>query len=341
MTDSQRGAGARTFGNVHQWMQSRGPETLWLEPRAVTRAPSGDFDKILDAASYDPVAEVYGHYINRLSAPLARHAVKLCRLEPGHRVLDVGTGTGIAARYAALAVAPTGQAFGIDLSAGMISVARVTALNEGAGNVAFDVMDAESLLFPDHSFDCVLSLCAVAHFPQLGQTLAEMRRVMKPAGRLVVAIGAGRPNLSTALIPYATTRLIRLASGWFHPRLWAPHCMERFVSERVPWIAEPEETTWSGGTPFVTLPRHVRAAGFQRVRTDWVGHVVTFENAEAFWDAQVSIITSVRKRLAQLPQPRLAELRSEFVALAQRALDLGGELIYPYGAFYVTAVAPR
>ncbi len=322
-------------------MQSRGHKSLSPESRTVTEVPSGDFDKLLDAASYDPVAGVYGHYINRLSAPLARHAVILGHLEPGHRVLDVGTGTGIAARYAALAVAPTGQAVGIDLSAGMISVARETALSEGASNVSFDVMDAESLQFPDNSFDCVLSLCAVAHFPQLGQALTEMRRVMKPASRLVVAIGAGRPGLSAALIPYATMRLIRHVSGRFHPQLWAPHCMERFVSERVPWIAEPEETTWSGGQPFVTLPRRVRAAGFQRVRSEWVGHVVTFETAEAFWEAQVSIITSVRKRLAQLPQTRLTELRSEFITLAQQALDSGGELIYPYGAFYVTAVAPR
>lgn len=297
------------------------------------------FDKALDAASYDPVAEIYGHYINRLSGPLAEHVVRLGELRQGQSVLDVGTGTGIAARYAARAVAPGGQVTGIDLSAGMIKAAMETALAEALMNVSYRVMDAELLAFPDRSFDAVTSLCAVAHFPALTKAMGEMRRVMKPGGRLVVAIGAGRPGISAALVPYAARRVLGIATGWIRPRMRAPGVMERFIEARVAELPQREETMWAGGNPSLSLRQHVVQAGFEDVRSDWVGHTVRFASAESFWEAQVAIITAVRKRLQQLPEDRVELLHSEFVGRAQAVLESGGELLYPYGAYFITGVS--
>ena len=76
------------------------------------------FDKRSDAASYDPYAEAYGRYIERLAAPLGPYLCQLVHLEPGDRVLDVGTGTGLAARSAATTAAPHGEVMAIDLSKG-------------------------------------------------------------------------------------------------------------------------------------------------------------------------------------------------------------------------------
>jgi 2-polyprenyl-3-methyl-5-hydroxy-6-metoxy-1,4-benzoquinol methylase len=77
-------------------------------------------------------AETYERYmVPVLFAPSAERMVALARLRPGARVLDVGCGTGSVARRAAPLVGPTGQLVGLDLSPGMLAVARAAASREG------------------------------------------------------------------------------------------------------------------------------------------------------------------------------------------------------------------
>ena len=146
-----------------------------------------EFDKATDSGRYDQFSAAYYSNIEKLSAPLAEYAVALGRLEQSHRVLDVGTGTGIAARYAARKVGPTGFVLGIDLSEGMLKVATEASRQQGLTNVEFRLMDAEALDLPDESFDGVMSLCAVSHFPNARTALAQMIRVPRRGCRLVVA----------------------------------------------------------------------------------------------------------------------------------------------------------
>ena len=77
-----------------------------------------------DADSYDAYAATYGRYIQRLAGPLAQHICELAQLKDGDRVLDIGTGSGLVAREAALKVALSGYVLGIDLSKGMIRIAK-------------------------------------------------------------------------------------------------------------------------------------------------------------------------------------------------------------------------
>lgn len=296
------------------------------------------FDKVRDAASYDQAALSYNKYIERLSAPLARRAVALAELKNGQRVLDVGTGSGIAARYAVAAVGPSGRVVGIDLSEGMVRRAQEVARQQGLTNVNFRCMDAETLELPSQSFDAVLSLCAPAHFPNLDRALAEMSRVLEPRRRLVVAVGSGRPLFRHGLIRYGVWRLFVELNGLVKPQLWAPHSILDLIGRRVPQLAEPTVTGWSEHKPYMRLVRAVTAAGFQEIRTCYEGHILTFDSAEEFWEAQAAIVTSARKRLMTLAPEQVEALRREFLAVAQRTLDRGGKLYYPYGAFYVSGL---
>src|SRR6516164_2902240 len=104
--------------------------------------------KVQDASSYDTVANDFDRFTRRFTPPIARKLVTLANLQPGATVLDVGTGTGVVALEAASRVGPGGHVIGIDLSGGMLAVAREHA-KRGGGTSEFRVMDAENLAFAD------------------------------------------------------------------------------------------------------------------------------------------------------------------------------------------------
>jgi ubiquinone/menaquinone biosynthesis C-methylase UbiE len=104
-------------------------------------------------------------------------------LGEGDSLLDVGCGTGWAVAQASHEV-PEGRACGIDISPGMIS--RATELADSLSNVEFKVGDAESIPYADESFDAVMCTNSFHHYSAPVRALSEMRRVLKPGGRLVI-----------------------------------------------------------------------------------------------------------------------------------------------------------
>ena len=295
--------------------------------------------KEADAASYDEHAEAYARFVPRLAGPLAEEIVALAELEPGDRVLDVGCGTGFASFAAAEAVMPSGSVLGIDLSRGMLDAAARRV--ERAPNVELRRMDAERIELPDASFDAVISLCAVLHFPRLGQALAEMTRVLVPGGRLVVAFGSGRPNTPLALAAYAPRRIARMLFAPVRPELRAPERLLAIAAREVPEPPEPMLTAWARGRPLPHLLRAVAGAGLESPRASWAGSDVLFASAEELWEAQLAIATEVRKRLAGAGEADVVRVRKAFLAEAERVLARGGRLVYPYGATFVTARKPN
>ncbi len=111
----------------------------------------------------------------------------LARLQPGESVLDVGCGTGTLALVARQRVGATGRVSGIDPSPQMIACARHKAARRGQA-IDFQVGVIEQLSFPDQSFDTVLSTFMMHHLPDdlKRRGLAEIARVLKPGGRLLV-----------------------------------------------------------------------------------------------------------------------------------------------------------
>ena len=110
-------------------------------------------------------------------------------LRAGLRVLEVGCGTGDYLRIMAPLVAP-GPAVGIDLSATLIGCAQQRAAadesSDGGASVSFQVGDAYDLPFPDASFDRVVATQVLLHLAEPWRAVAEMRRVLAPAGLLSI-----------------------------------------------------------------------------------------------------------------------------------------------------------
>lgn len=119
--------------------------------------------------------------------PFAKALVDFARLQAGEQVLDVGCGTGAAARYAATAVRSSGRVFGTDVNNEMLNVARALPPVQGA-IVEWRKADATQLPFEDNQFDAVCAAQVVQFIPQKAAALAEMRRVVKPHGRVAVSL---------------------------------------------------------------------------------------------------------------------------------------------------------
>src|SRR5262249_61647773 len=110
----------------------------------------------------------------------------------GEQVLDVACGTGLVAFEAARAAAETGWVLGTDLSPHMVRTGRQSAAHRGVGNVGFERMDAERLVLPDAAFDVVLCSLGLMYVPDPGRALSEARRVLRPGGRVVLAVWGER-----------------------------------------------------------------------------------------------------------------------------------------------------
>ena len=106
------------------------------------------------------------------------------QLQPGERVVDIGSGAGIDSLIAAKMVGPDGQVIGVDMTPTMLEVARKSAREAGTGNVEFREGLAESLPIPDNWADVVISNGVLNLLPDKLAALQEMARVLKPTGRL-------------------------------------------------------------------------------------------------------------------------------------------------------------
>jgi ubiquinone/menaquinone biosynthesis C-methylase UbiE len=141
----------------------------------------------LAAADYEPLWQAQ---IAEAQADL----LELASPAVGERVLDIACGTGLVSFEAARAVSASGHVLGIDLSERMIDAANRRAREATLSNCSFSRMDAETLALPDASFDVVLCALGLMYMPDPEQALREMRRVLRPGGRVALAVWGERAN---------------------------------------------------------------------------------------------------------------------------------------------------
>ena len=132
-------------------------------------------------------AEIYENTIvpNHFK-PWATALIEVVSPQPGEHILDVACGTGIVARSAASFVGVNGRVAGLDLSPGMIAVARQSAEREHL-SIEWYEGRAEKLPFPDATFDLVFCQFGLMFFSDREAALTEMYRVLKPGGRVALS----------------------------------------------------------------------------------------------------------------------------------------------------------
>lgn len=153
-------------------------------------------------------AEVYERVVARhILGPWAPLLAEEAGLAVGERVLDLACGTGVVTRIAAQRVGRSGRVTGVDLNAGMISVARSRPAGDGAP-IEWIEGSALAIPLPDASVDVVLCQQGIQFFPDKALALREMRRVLDRGGRLALSVwsstGVYNSVLGEALARFAS-----------------------------------------------------------------------------------------------------------------------------------------
>lgn len=193
---------------------------------------------VLDQASilkaYRRWAGIYDTAFGGVSAGARRRAVGLVNSLPGTDVLEIGVGTGLSLpQYRS-----DKRITGIDLSPEMLTRARERVEREGLRNVAaLREMDAEATSFADHSFDVATAMFVASVVANPRRLLAEMRRVVRPGGSILLvnhflAPGGPRRWVEQAMAPAADLL------GW-HPHfsmdsIFSPEDLRRMKAEPMP-----------------------------------------------------------------------------------------------------------
>jgi len=130
----------------------------------------------------------YSDTIRAMFAPLTAAMIEHAKIEEGQTVLDVAGGSGEPGLTIAEKVGPRGSVTCTDAVAEMVEAARHDATRRGLANVQFRQCTADSLPFPDNSFDATVCRLGIMFVPDPVVAVREMLRVTKPGGKLALAV---------------------------------------------------------------------------------------------------------------------------------------------------------
>ena len=250
---------------------------------------------------YDAGAAGYDQIFGFASREFVPTLLSLARLAPEQRVLDVATGTGIAAEAASEVVGPTGFVVAADISVPMLDQARKRL--SGLANISFTVENGQALNLPEANFDTVLCSMGLMMFPDHAKGLSEFHRVLKNDGRAAVSVNTAPERAIHGRVRAAIVR-------YMPPRAAAEAHHFSLGDER-------------------TLRTLFEAIGFREIETTREVRHFTFPSFDAFFDPIEEGVGYMGQEFITLPlevRRRVREdLRSDFEGLGRR----GGPITLP------------
>jgi SAM-dependent methyltransferase len=234
-----------------------------------------------------PFWEKHHAVIRQMFAPVAQALVDDAQIRAGQSILDVATGPGEPALTVAALIGPEGKIIGVDPIPEMIAGARRAADRLGLKNAKFEVASADELPFSGSTFDVAISRFGVMFFPSPFDGIREMLRVLKPEGKLALAVWS-----SAERNPFFSV-LSKIIDRYFDPTPLEPDAPDalRFA---IP------------GKLLAIFSQAGVAAPVERIMKFNIEAPVSIEE---FWTLRCELSDSIPKKLAALSGQQSAEVK--------------------------------
>jgi ubiquinone/menaquinone biosynthesis C-methylase UbiE len=254
-----------------------------------------DMRPIVTPGPWDRIADGYTAFLADALSRYAADALDLSGLVPGERVLDVATGPGTLARLAARIT----QVHALDFSQAMLDALERHARPEELRRLSLHCGDGQNLPFPDDAFDVGYSMFGLFLFPDRARALAELARVIRPGGRVVV--GSWQAQDQVPALRLILEELRRHMPSDFEPPP-AP-------------LSHP-----------AAVKSEMTAAGFE-VEVHSVTHAIETDSLDALWEGLRRSHVALDIAEAQLDGPRYAELLQRIRDRLERELGPGPQRV--------------
>jgi SAM-dependent methyltransferase len=265
-------------------------------------------------AEWTERVERYARDASPRTAPFAVALVELLPPPVDAHVLDVATGTGLVAVEAARRVGPRGAVLATDFLPAWEPFVHATASAARVTNVTFASMPAETLALPDASFDVVYCQFGLMFVPEPLRALREMRRVLRPGGRIGVAVWSVPEKVGIFLIPRIVAPALPPTTGEAPPSpmsMGAPGLIEEMVAEAgfrdvvrhsvtISYEVADAENEWQrwrenfsmpDGGGLERLPTHVQ----QQLHDDVIAAFVSFRDSDTIRvPSEAILVTATR-----------------------------------------------
>jgi ubiquinone/menaquinone biosynthesis C-methylase UbiE len=238
-----------------------------------------------------PYWEKHRAVIREMFAPIAQALIEAAQIRPGSAVLDVATGPGEPALAIAEFVGNQGKVLGIDPVPEMVEAARREAKSRRLRNATFAVAQADALPADAQSFDAVVSRFGVMFFSAPVEAIQEMLRILKPKGRIALAVWSFAERNP---FHYILSRVV-----------------EHYVESPPAAPDAPDAFRYAGpGKLSAILAKAGAAAVSERVFQFSIRASVSLEE---FWTLRTEMSERLRNNLRKIPTDQLAKVKSEVV----------------------------
>jgi ubiquinone/menaquinone biosynthesis C-methylase UbiE len=252
-----------------------------------------------------PYWEKHRETICKMFAPVTQALIEDAAITSGRAVLDVAMGPGEPALTIAEVIGPEGKVVGTDAVPEMVEAARREAHRRRL-HASFEVAFADNLPFPANSFDAVVSRFGVMFFPSPVDSVREMLRVLKPGGKIAMAVwhyGERNP------FHYSVSQVV-----------------ERYVESPPPVSDSPDAFRFAKhGDLLAILSKAGASATRERLLQFSIRASISVQD---FWTLRSEMSEKLRTKLALLSEPQLAELKREVIE-ALSAYTSGGVIGFP------------
>ena len=219
-------------------------------------------------------------------APVSAWMLEALAPQAGHRVLELAAGPGDTGLMAAQRIGPSGTLICTDVAQEMLDAARARAQELGLDNVEFKAMDAEWIDLPAADVDGVVCRFGYMLVADPAAALRETRRVLRPGGRVALAVWTGAQDNPWNAVPREELR--------------------RLTGESPPAPGTPGPLSFADPA---RLDAFLGEAGFLDARIEQLDLVFAFDDLDTWWDVQLDLGASLRKGVSALTPAQRDDLR--------------------------------